>query len=89
MSAKDDLRELENALDGALHGWFMPSSLFPSTKTGARCLEHLKLLRQRLYRSWGENLALRARLRQALRDVDGLRSANQLLTNELEALRGP
>ena len=88
MSAKDDLRDLRDLLDAALTGW-IGANFKPSTKTGERCSELVAKLRQRIYRSWGENLALRARLHQALRDVDGLRAANQLLTDELEALRGP
>ena len=83
MTAIDDLRNLDTALDSAVTGWIGYN--WPTTsKTGERGLEAVKVLRRRLYRQWGESCALRSRLSRALDDLSGTRDANVWLTDELE-----
>jgi hypothetical protein len=89
MSTADDLRELCDELDAALTGWPRGGRPYMTTKTGEKAEALLRQLRARRYKQWGENLALRGRLRAALSDIDGLRAANEALTAELERLRGP
>lgn len=82
MAALEDLRNVATALDSALTGWI--SYPFPSTtKIGALALQMVATLRQRRYRDWGENCALRARLARALADNTGLRDCNRVLTDQV------
>lgn len=83
MSAAQDLRDIRDAIDGMLVGWIGWRQKL-STKAGAECLDMVNEARRRLYKSWGENCALRTRLAAALREVDGLRATNELLTNTLD-----
>jgi hypothetical protein len=89
VSALDDLRNVATALDSALTGWI--SYPFRSTtKVGEQALQMVATLRQRRYKDWGENCALRARLGRALADNNGLRDCNRVLTDQvlrLEAQR--
>lgn len=89
MSAANDLRELEAEVDAAMTGWPRPTYTFMTTVAGRRLETAIRSLRAKLFRGWSERMALRARLSRALCDVHGLRAANELLTAELERLRGP
>ncbi len=85
MSAIDDLRNLDTALDSAITGW-IGYAWKATTKTGERCLAMVAQMRERHYKAWGINCALRARLARALDDNDGLRDGNARMTAEIEAL---
>jgi hypothetical protein len=87
MTTAQDLRDLRDQLDGALTGWPWPSSIKASTKIGAECLDLVHQLRKRRYKDWAENCVLRARLSAALKDNEGQREMNAILTAELERVK--
>jgi hypothetical protein len=89
VSTADDLRELVDELDAALTGWLRGGRSYMTTKTGEKAESLVRELRQKVYCLTFEVGAKRARLEAALRDNDGLRAANEALTAELEARRGP
>jgi hypothetical protein len=85
VTAANDLRDLRDELDGVLHGALWPDSLRCSTVVGREAQALTEQLRARLYRSWSENCALRARLARALAEVEGQRAMNAQLTEEAMA----
>jgi hypothetical protein len=85
MTAANDLRDIRDELDGVLHGALWPASLKCSTVVGQEAQALAEQLRKRLYHSWSENCALRARLARALVEEDAQRAINERLTAELEA----
>ena len=89
MTATADLHELTNQIDNLLTGWI--GVRYSRMTTGAGCIAEkmVRLLRDKRYRQWAESCVLRGRLARALAEVQGLRDANELLTAELEARRGP
>jgi len=86
--ASDDLRDLRDYLDAILTGW-IGARVKARTVAGAESLTLARELRGKFYRQWAEGCVLRGRLSRALVELDGLRDANALLTDELEARRGP
>jgi hypothetical protein len=89
VSTAHDLRDVRDQLDGVLHGALWPASLQCSTVSGREAQALVEEVRRRLYRSWSENCTLRARLARALVEVDGQRSLNERLTEELEVRQVP
>lgn len=82
---RDDLRDLETALGGALSGE-IEYQWHATTQTGARCFKLLSKLRHRYFCEWAETVALRAHLSRSIANEQGLRDTNQLLTEQIDRL---
>lgn len=85
--AYHDLRLLHDTIDGLLVGWVNippePRS-WAQTATGIKTEQLLKKLWTKFYVTSNENIQLKARLEEIKLDNDGLRAANEQLTNELD-----
>lgn len=84
-----DLRDLVDELDAAITAWPRGMRSFMQTRTGKKAEALVRSLRAKMLRYAVEGWTLRARLRRAEAERDGARAANEVLTAELERLRGP
>jgi hypothetical protein len=87
-AASDDLKDLRDYLDATLTGW-LPARVKSRTAAGQESLTLAVAVRGELYRRWAETCVLRGRLARMRVELDGVRAANEILTAELEARRGP
>ena len=78
MTATQDLQDVSDAIDGALHGWLYPDSIKGTTVKGRECLQQVTTIRKKLYDALSETQAIQVWLDTAKSNLDGSRNTNEL-----------